>query len=397
MLECLTVGTSFVKLLLLTQIIKIASKIVLLGFLFSLFAFLGKNSAYALEVGRAYFRVKTPQSISLLSPYLHHDFGDGVFSVEAPKIVIDILKRNEALEFRGEASVWEISGHRMVAATCAPKESLPWGVQKVSGGVGGDVKVAVVDTGVAATHPDLATNIVDCVDAQTSTLRKKCSDGNGHGTHVAGTIAANGKIKGVAPNAKIMAIKVCSLNGTCWSDDVARGIRYAADNGAKIVNISLGGSSFATDEKNAIDYATEKGVLVVAAAGNSGPKVNSINYPAAYYKVIAVGATDAADSIPSWSSRGNNYLSTPYSVEERDIEFAAPGVSVESTAKNGCYATYSGTSMATPHVAGLAAKIWKGNASDTRTFLQNRARFNYADIGQPGDDPAVGFGLPTSD
>lgn len=355
---------------------------------------IGTSSAEAFELKRAYFRIPESSAFSLIRPYLHHDFGEGVFSIEAPGIVITALSKNSLLEFRGEATLWQLSFHQNTQASCSPSASIPWGVTKVNGGSGGGgIKVAVIDTGVYKDHPDLKANIVGCVDAQTSSLRSRCPDGNGHGTHVAGTIAANGKIKGVAPAASIIAVKVCSDRGSCWSDDVARGIKYAADNGANVISISLGGSSMTTDEKNQINYAESKGALVVAAAGNSGPNDNTIGYPAAYYKVLAVGATDSSNAIASWSSRGNNYLTSAYLVEERDIELVAPGVGVESTSKNGCYTTYSGTSMATPHVSGLSAKLWQGSASSTRTYLQNLAK-NYLDLGRPGDDPDAGFGLP---
>lgn len=367
--------------------------------------FADPSVAKANETARAYFKIKTPSALTQIRPYMRHDFGEGVFSIEAPRYVIQTLAKSKFLEFRGEASIWQITelpdlesilATRRISAVCTPTATVPWGITKVKGGAGGvGVKVAVADTGVYKDHPDLKANIVDCVDAQYPSLRKRCADGNGHGTHVAGTIAANGKIKGVAPDAKIMAIKVCSNGGLCWSDDVARGIRYAADNGANIVNLSLGGSSLAMDEKNALDYAVGKGVLIVAAAGNSGPDDNTINYPGAYYKVAAVGATDSLDALTSWSSRGNNYATTAWVVEERDIEFAAPGLSVESTWRDGCYKVISGTSMATPHVSGLSAKVWQGSAVLTRTYLQDRAR-NYADIGRAGDDPDAGFGLPTA-
>jgi len=384
-------------------------KLLVLGVFLAILAFFfGRTAASANETTRAYFRIKAPSALTQIRPYLRHEFGDGIFSIEAPRSVIQNLAKSKFLEFRGEPSLWQIteipnleelysywSTFTKPAAACSPANPIPWGVTKINGGSGGSgLKVAVTDTGVYTNHPDLKANIVDCVDAQSPFLRKRCADGNGHGTHVAGTIAANGKIKGVAPDAKIMAIKVCSNGGLCWSDDVARGIRYAADNGANIVNLSLGGSSLATDEKNALDYAVNKGVLIVAAAGNSGPNDNTINYPGAYYKVVAVGATDSLDAITSWSSRGNNYATAAYSVEERDIEFAAPGLSVESTWKDGCYKVISGTSMATPHVSGLSAKVWQGSAGATRTYLQDRARYNYADIGRAGDDPDAGFGLP---
>lgn len=373
----------------------------------------------AQEIGRAYFRIKSEITPPLIAPYLRHDFGDRVFSLEAPLSVIEKLKDNPNLEFRGMASLWQISdipnapstpnlsetlSHRQIAATCSPSEQRPWGILKVNGGqatAGAGLKVAVVDTGVKKDHPDLAGNIADCRDAQNSLLRARCNDGNGHGTHVTGTIAANGKILGVAPAAKIIAIKVCSDRGFCWSDDVARGIRYAADQGANVISISLGGSTITQDEKNAVSYAVSKGSLIVAAAGNSGPADNTILYPAALPQVVAVGATNSTDGIANWSSRGNNYATGDgilgdYLVEERDIEFAAPGVSVESTWKDGCYYFGSGTSMATPHVSGLAAKLWQASASATRDYLQNRARYDYSDIGRTGDDPDAGFGLPTA-
>lgn len=370
-------------------------KLLLFFFLLLIGSFTSVNAA---DLQHAYFRINNPQAKILIEKYLHHDFGDNIFSIEAPSSVINVLSKLPSLEFRGMASVWKISSHQKASATCSPSASLPWGVVKVNGGTATDstAVVAVVDTGVYISHPDLKNNIAGCVDVQTRSLRKSCLDGNGHGTHVAGTIAANGKIKGVAPTAKILAIKVCSNSGWCWSDDVARGIRYAADNGAGIISISLGGSALALDEKNAIDYAISKGSLIVAAAGNSGSSDNTIEYPAAYAPVVAVGAIDSANTIASFSSRGNNYSTAPYSVEERDIEFVAPGVSIESTSNKGCYAIYSGTSMATPHVSGLAAVLWQGSAATTRSYLQDRARNFFSDLGRPGDDPDAGFGLPTA-
>ena len=178
---------------------------------------------------------------------------------------------------------------------CAPSQQIPWGVDKVNGGFEGDgegIIVAVLDTGIDTDHPDLVGNIVACktfVDRTTT-----CEDDNGHGTHVAGTIAANGSIIGVAPKAKIMAIKVLNKRGRGYTDDIAAGIEYAADNGADIISMSLGGgySSFIGD---AVDYATSKGVLVIASAGNSGPGEDTIGYPAANSGVVAVAAFDSLD------------------------------------------------------------------------------------------------------
>ncbi len=282
---------------------------------------------------------------------------------------------------------------------CYPSEQIPWGIKKVYGDTtiastsgGSGVNVAVLDTGVYKDHLDLDVKL--CKDATKRGIKNGCADGNGHGTHVAGTIAANGGsdglgIYGVAPEANLWMIKVCGNSGSCWNDDIAAGIRYAADNGANIISMSLGGNTQSSLIKDAIDYAVDKkGVLVVAAAGNDGPKNGSIDYPAANPDVVAVGAIDSGENVPDWSSRGIN--DGNYIIEEKEVEFGAPGVDVESTWNNGCYNTISGTSMATPHVAGLAAKLWQGSASSTRDYLHTIAK----DIWSFGDDTATGFGIP---
>jgi subtilisin len=277
--------------------------------------------------------------------------------------------------------------------TCFPSNQVTWGVSTVNGGSGGaGVRVAVLDSGIRTDHLDLAQNVVDCRDTTKRRIRKGCNDNVGHGTHVAGTIGANGGtdgqgIYGVAPEAQLMGIKVCG-SAFCWGDDIAEGIYYAADSGANIVSMSLGGDLPDSIVLQAIDYAVSRDVLVIAAAGNDGPGTGSIDYPGAYNKVVAVGAIDVNISVPSWSSRGIN--DGDYFMEEREVELAAPGVYVESTYNDGCYAYKSGTSMATPHVSGLAAKLWQGNAVHTRNLLHTIS----ADIWLTGDDTATGFGLP---
>lgn len=291
-----------------------------------------------------------------------------------------------------------------------PAEQVPWGVKTLyadtsiastSGGAG--VSVAVLDTGINGEHPDLKRRVKECKDftaPKVSVADGKCDDKNGHGTHVAGIIAADGGedkkgIYGMAPESDIFAYKVCSANGSCWSDDIASALRTAVDNGAQIVNLSLGSdveSSLITD---AVAYAVSKGVLVVAAAGNDGPYIDSIDYPAADAGVVAVGALDSYLSVPEWSSRGNNSETKPNKVEKEDIELSAPGVNIESAWKDGGYVILSGTSMASPHVAGLAAKLWQKNAEfpaeATRGLLHRLAH----DLLPLGEDNDSGFGIPT--
>ncbi len=306
----------------------------------------------------------------------------------------------------GACSPWpECSGSEggSTSRSATPSDQTPWGIEKVyndpaiaatSGGAG--VDVAVLDTGVNKNHLDLSRRVAQCKDFTKGTrVRASCSDDNGHGTHVAGTVLADGGadglgVFGVAPEARLFAYKVCGGSG-CWSDDIAAAIRMAADNGAEVISMSLGGDGESSLTRDAIQYAVDHGVLVVAAAGNDGPADGSIDYPGANPNVMAVGAIDSSEAVPSWSSRGIN--DGDYIVEAREVEVGAPGVAVESSWNDGTYRTISGTSMATPHVSGLAAKLWQGSAAATRTYLQNRALLH--DLHTAGDDTATGFGLPT--
>jgi thermitase len=211
---------------------------------------------------------------------------------------------------------------------------------------GAGVTVAVVDTGVDATHPDLAGQVFagpDLVEGDDVP-----QDEAGHGTHVAGTIAAIRDnaigVVGVAPSAKVLAVRVLGADGGgAWST-VAEGILAAAANGAKVINLSLGGSADARVVREAVAQVQATGVLVVAAAGNDG--VSRRFYPAGYPGVLAVGATNATDTRARFSNYGTW------------VGIAAPGDAILSTAPDGRYARMSGTSMASPHVAGAAAIAW---------------------------------------
>ena len=293
--------------------------------------------------------------------------------------------------------------------TPLPFDQLPWGVRavyddlllsKTSGGK--DINIAVLDTGIFKDHSDLVRRVVQCKDftqAKKPISDNQCDDKNGHGTHVSGTIVADGGsngvgIYGLVPEANLFVYKVCGNNGSCWSDDIAMGIMTAADNGTNVLNLSLGGDNESSLIKDAISYAVSKNVLVVAAAGNDGPYIGSIDYPGANSDVVAVGAFDSSYNVAEWSSRGSNSATNPDTIEEGDIEFASPGVNIESTWKDGGYVILSGTSMATPHITGLAAKLWQKDVDDpdsaTRTLLHTFSQ----DLSPIGDDDASGFGFP---
>ncbi|MFC7439920.1 S8 family peptidase [Laceyella putida] len=221
----------------------------------------------------------------------------------------------------------------------------------------GTVKIAVVDTGVQSTHPDLRGKVLngwDFVENDNSP-----QDANGHGTHCAGIIAAatNNRvgIAGMAPNAKLLPVRVLNGAGEGTVTDVADGIKYAADQGAKVINLSLGGPESSSTIKSAVDYAWSKGAVVVAAAGNESTSQPS--YPAYYSNAIAVASTNPDDTRSSFSNYGTW------------VDVAAPGANIYSTINGSAYAYESGTSMAAPHVAGIAGLL----ASQGRTNVQIRA------------------------
>ena len=244
---------------------------------------------------------------------------------------------------------------------------IPWNMRMIkapeawaNGWDGTDVKVAVLDTGIDYNHPDLY--VFGGVDFSGSGSYK---DYNGHGTHCAGIIAAReyrGKIVGVAPRAKLYAVKVLNNSGWGYTSDIIAGMEWCVNNGIKVASMSLGGSYGPTEAyNNAVSKCQLNGVLVVAAAGNSGhTNFPWVNAPANSAREgwwspspIAVGAVDSNNNLAYFSSRGRRYL--PWN----PVGCVAPGVSVRSTYLNNGYAYMDGTSMACPHVAGLAALLWE--------------------------------------
>ncbi|MBI5623870.1 MAG: S8 family peptidase [Elusimicrobia bacterium] len=236
------------------------------------------------------------------------------------------------------------------APVAAVKGELPWGVKRVRAHAAWDVtegrgvKVAVIDTGIKADHPDLNGQVVGGYNAITQSEQDGAwSDDNGHGTHVAGTIAAkkDGKgVVGVAPQVKLYGVKVLDAEGSGSLSDIVRGVVWAVNNNIQVANMSLG-AAFPSDLMHrAVKFAAGRGMVVVAAAGNSG---GSVGYPGAYEETICVAASDSDDKLAGFSSRGP------------EVDFIAPGHYIVSTWLNNNTVSLSGTSMAAPHVTGLAA------------------------------------------
>jgi subtilisin len=282
----------------------------------------------------------------------------GVQMKELPHGERLILLPNRASEYalHGESGVAHMEKDITLFISAKPSPSaqppqiFPWGVDRVDaefvwsvGNTGDAIRVGVIDTGISLTHPDLQANIAGGVN--TINARKSPNDDNGHGSHVAGIIAGLDNtigVVGVAPQADLYAIKVLGSNGSGYLSDVIEGIDWGIANGMDVLNMSLGTPTDSQLLHDAVIRAYNADVVVVAAAGNSS---GSVEYPGAYPEVIAVSATDVQNQIASFSSRGP------------EVDLAAPGVSVFSSYKSAAYATLSGTSMASPHVAGVAALV----------------------------------------
>jgi subtilisin family serine protease len=278
-------------------------------------------------------------------------------------------------------------------ASSARAQTLPWGIDRVDadvahaeGSTGDGVHVGVIDGGIAASHPDLEGNLADpstdgnhesWVDCEGGDCEYPWSDDGGHGTHVAGTIAADGSdgVVGVAPDATLHALKVCGANGGCRTSAIVEAIRHAADQGWDVVNLSLGSPSESPALQAAGQYALDAGVLPVAAAGNRG-EPDSVGYPASYEEFLAVAATTIDDESASFSSIGP------------EVDVAAPGASVCSAGIDG-YQVLDGTSMASPHVAGAAAQAIADGA--TLTEIRGQLEDAAEDIGLADTEQGAGL------
>lgn len=267
-----------------------------------------------------------------------------VVSVNLPENAAEAIKNNPKVDY--------------IELDCVVKaigQEIPWGVPHVkaadvqqNGVSGTGVKVGIIDTGIDYTHEDLMINGGSTFVVGTDDYM----DDNGHGTHVAGTVSALNNtvgVIGVAPKVDLYAIKVLDRYGNGSYSDVVAGIEWAVTNNLNIVNMSFGGNTGSRTLQRTVDNAYNAGVLLVAATGNNGfDKKGTITYSAKYDSVIAVGAVDQQNNRMSFSCVG------------RELELMAPGSEIKSTVPGG-YSIYNGTSMAAPHVSGVATLLGKLN------------------------------------
>lgn len=312
---------------------------------------------------------------------------DVIPGIDVQMVKIPENKVNEKVKgYRGERTVQFAEPDFVAQAILTPNDphfGKQWGMVKIKAPEAWDitqgssaVKIAILDTGIDQDHEDLAAKIVA---NKNFTLSRTVDDKYGHGTHVAGIAAAitnNGKgVAGVGFNSSLMNGKVLGDRGWGYYSWVANGIVWAANNGAKVINLSLGGSSPSDTLKNAVNYAWGKGSVLIAAAGNAN--TDTPLYPAYYENCIAVAATDQNDAKASFSNYGIW------------VDIAAPGVDIFSTMPNHKnrigilnYGSLSGTSMSTPHVAGVAALVF---AKFGGTNVEVRAKV------EASVDPTTGF------
>ena len=302
------------------------------------------------------------------------EFAFDAVTIEVPREAVAGLENNPNIRYVEEDG--EMHAHDIE----------PWGVGRIdaditrnNGVTGNGASVAILDTGIDPAHPDLSPNLgnglctADCLGAPV------WIDRNGHGTHVAGTVAAaqTGEgVVGVAPDATLHAVKVLGDDGSGSFSSIAAGIEWSADQGHDVINMSLGGG-YSWIVNAACEYAFDNGSLLVSSAGNSGPCTNCVNYPAGLDTVVAVSSTTSNDNLSNFSSTGP------------EVELAAPGSNVYSTSLDGGYATLSGTSMAAPHVSGVAALLM--GQGHLHVYALHRMHITAEDIGLSSNEQGSGL------
>jgi len=334
------------------------------------------------------------QAVMKGSKKVEHEFKHvKAMKVEAKPSQMNKLKKDKNIAYVEENIKVSIANHdfkvlnnvQTKSTGQVPAEESQWDIQAMDmsdawneGFTGKGIKVAVIDSGISP-HAELdIRGGVSTVD-----YTKSWYDDNGHGTHVAGSIGAkrdgNGLV-GVAPDSEIYAVKAMDSEGNGYLNDIIEGIEWAIQNDMDIINLSLGTSVNSKIFEDMVNKAYANGILLVGANGNDGVGT-PVNYPAKYNNVIAVSSVDSNLNISAFSSTGT------------ETEFSAPGGEVVSTYLNGQYAISSGTSMASPHVAGFLAVLKEKNPNMSNDQLRKELQKYVVDLGNTGRDAYYGYGF----
>ncbi|NJP05261.1 MAG: peptidase S8 [Chloroflexaceae bacterium] len=329
-----------------------------------LFDALAANTAEPLRMDRQTYRVQ-------FDPYIDAEQLAQVFETDpAVELAQPNYVRQMLLTSNDEAvgQQWALENIQAFAA---------WDIT-----TGANIPLAILDTGVSSGHPDLAGKVQAGYNAIMGDAYTE--DDNGHGTAIAGIMAAttnNGAgIAGVCWGCTIVPVKVLDGNGSGNDATVSDGIRWATDNGVRVINLSLGGQDDSRILREAIDYAVSRGVVVTAASGNEGEQGNPVSYPAAYGNVIAVSATGNTDAVTSFSNTGEY------------IDLSAPGVGLWTTILDGQYGTPNGTSFSSPHVAAVVGLVLTVRGDLGPSDIQCVLEASADDKGPPGKDAEYGSG-----
>lgn len=293
-------------------------------------------------------------------------------SADVPEKSIGIITKSPNVEYVENDE--KVFAH-MPIGTCQEiqvlKQTVPWGVNRIGsrlvnavGNTGKGIKVGILDTGIDYNHEDLKGNYrggYNFVGNNNNPM-----DDNGHGSHVAGIVGAEDNdigVVGVAPQAYLYSVKVLAFDSTGSTSDIVSGLEWSVDNSMQVINMSLGSEDDSISVGRAIYNTYNAGVLIIAAAGNSGNVAGSgdnVDYPAKYDSVVSVGATDIKDNRARFSSTGSS------------LELSAPGDNILSTLNWNKYGVLSGTSMACPHVTGVAALIMSAESGITNSRVRIR-------------------------